>query len=80
MQEGYNGLLRDKTRPSRIRPLRSNVTERVVTLTQTDLPAHAVVLSVDEKSQIQALFLYKMTRSQRARTWMLACRACLQLK
>src|SRR5208282_3447755 len=71
MKEGYDGLLRDKTRPSRIPPLGSNITERVVTLTQTDPqfvgklrdivglyvdpPAHAVVLSVDEKSQIQAL-------------------------
>ena len=41
MQEGYDGLLRDKTRPSRIAPLRSNITERVVTLTQTDPPAEA---------------------------------------
>jgi len=117
MQEGYDGLLRDKTRPSRIPPLASNIVERVVSLTQTDPPteathwtaammakaadisassvlriwrahglqphrvkqfklstdprfvdklrdivglyvdppAHAVVLSVDEKSQIQAL-------------------------
>jgi transposase len=117
MQEGYDGLPRDKTRRSRIPPLGSNITERVVTLTQTappaeathwtsarmakivdisassvqriwrahglqphrvkqfklstdpqfvdklrdivglyvDPPAHAAVLSVDEKSQIQAL-------------------------
>ncbi len=117
MEAGYNGLLHDKTRPSRIPPLGSNITERVVALTQTDPsaeathwtsammakvadisassvqriwrahglqphrlkqfklstdpqfvdklrdivglyvdpPAHAVVLSVDEKSQIQAL-------------------------
>ena len=117
MAEGVEGLTRDKTRPSRIPPLGSGVTERVVTLTQTappteathwtsammakvvgisassvqriwrahglqphrvkqfklstdprfvdklrdvvglyvDPPAHAVVLSVDEKSQIQAL-------------------------
>src|ERR1700740_1850453 len=117
MEAGYDGLLHDKTRPSRIPPLGSGVTERVVTLTQTappteathwtsammakvvgisassvqriwrahglqphrvkqfklstdprfvdklrdvvglyvDPPAHAVVLSVDEKSQIQAL-------------------------
>src|SRR5262249_3556827 len=39
MQEGYDGLLRDKTRPSRIRPLGSSVTERVVMLTQTEPPA-----------------------------------------
>src|ERR1700716_3658168 len=41
MQEGYDGLLRDKTRRSRIQPLGSNITERVVTLTQTDPPAEA---------------------------------------
>jgi transposase len=115
--EGVDGLLRDKTRPSRIRPLDPSVAERVVALTMTDPPgqtthwtaatmaaqtgisassvqriwrahglqphrvrqfklsndpefvtklrdvvglyvdppAHAIVLSVDEKSQIQAL-------------------------
>src|SRR5258708_20993190 len=117
MEAGYDSLLHDKTRPSRIPPLGSGITERVVTLTETarrteathsssvmmakvvgisassvqriwrahglqphrvkqfklstdprfvdklrdvvglyvDPPAHAVVLSVDEKSQIQAL-------------------------
>ena len=117
MQEGYDGLLRDKTRPSRILPLGADVTERIVVLTlqdppgeathwtgammakaagvsvssvqriwrahglephrirqfklsndpnfvaklrdvvglYVDPPAHAIVLSVDEKSQIQAL-------------------------
>ena len=117
MVAGLDGLLRDKTRPSRIPPLGAQVAERVVALTLTDPPgeithwtsaamaeaagisvssvqriwrghglqphrmrqfklssdplfaakvrdivglyvdppAHAVVLSVDEKSQIQAL-------------------------
>ncbi len=117
MQEGVGGLLRDKTRPSRVPPLTPEVAERVVALTlgpprgevthwtaaamaavsgvsissvqriwrrhglqphrirqfklsrdpqfaaklrdivglYVDPPAHAVVLSVDEKSQIQAL-------------------------
>ena len=117
MHEGVEGLLRDKTRPSRVAPLPPAVSERVVALTQTDPPgetthwtgvamakaagislssvqriwrahglqphrvqqfklsrdpefvpklrdivglyvdppAHAMVLSVDEKSQIQAL-------------------------
>src|ERR1039458_2507384 len=41
MQEGYDGLLRDKTRPSRILRLGSNITERVATLTQTDPPPEA---------------------------------------
>jgi transposase len=116
-EEGVEGLLRDKTRPSRIPPLAAEVAERVLALTLTDPPveathwtaammagqvgvsassvqriwrshglqphrvrqfklssdplfvarlrdvvglyvdppAHAVVLSVDEKSQIQAL-------------------------
>jgi len=117
MQEGVSGLLRDKTRPSRIPPLEAEVVARVVEWTQADPPgevthwtaaamakatgisvssvqriwrahglqphrvqqfklsrdpdfvpklrdivglyvdppAHAIVLSVDEKSQIQAL-------------------------
>jgi transposase len=117
MEEGFDGLLRDKTRPSRVAPLGADVAERVVALTQTeppgetthwtapmmakesgisvtsvqriwrshglqphrvrqfklstdvkfverlrdvvglyvDPPAHAIVLSFDEKSQIQAL-------------------------
>ena len=117
MVDGVDGLLRDKTRPSRVPPLGADVTAAVVKLTQTDPPgettqwtaatmakqigispssvhriwranglrphqvrqfklsndpnfaaklhdivglyvdppAHAVVLSVDEKSQIQAL-------------------------
>lgn len=117
MAEGVDGLVRDKTRPPRIRPLEQAVLDRVVALTNTappheathwtagamaaavgvsvssvqriwrahqlrphrfrsfklsndpafadkvqdvvglyvDPPAHAVVLSIDEKSQIQAL-------------------------
>ena len=118
MRAGIEGLLRDKTRPSRIPPLGAEVTAKVVALTQRrsagrndpldgrddgakqsasapvrysasggrtgcsrtgcassscrvtrnscpnsgifvgldiDPPAHAIVLSVDEKSQIQAL-------------------------
>jgi len=41
MEEGFVGLLRDKTRPPRIPPLESNVAERVVALTLTDPPAEA---------------------------------------
>ena len=117
MEDGFDGLLRDKTRPSRIKPLGAEAAERVVALTlgdppgetshwtgvlmakaaglsvssvqgiwrahglqphrvrqfklsndlrfvdklrdvvglYVDPPAHAIVLSVDEKSQIQAL-------------------------
>ena len=38
MEEGVDGLLRDKTRPPRIPPLPPDVAERVVALTMTDPP------------------------------------------
>jgi len=41
MVEGFEGLLRDKTRASRIPPLGTEVTERVVALTLNDPPAEA---------------------------------------
>ena len=40
-QEGYDGLLRDKTRPPHIPPLGPEVAERVVALTLSDPPAEA---------------------------------------
>src|ERR1700757_823321 len=41
MQEGFEGLLRDKTRPSRNPPLGADVVARVVEITQTDPPGEA---------------------------------------
>jgi transposase len=41
MEEGFDGLLRDKTRPSRVLPLGAEVAERVIALTLTDPPAEA---------------------------------------
>src|SRR6201981_1195824 len=41
MQEGFDGLLRDKTRPSRIPALGPDVAERVVALTLQDPPGEA---------------------------------------
>src|SRR5215210_8728137 len=41
MLEGVDGLLRDKTRPSRIKPLGPDIAERVVRLTLTDPPLEA---------------------------------------
>src|SRR6266700_7269741 len=38
MEEGVEGLLRDKTRPSRIAPLGPDVAERVVALTSSPPP------------------------------------------
>src|SRR5258708_21850166 len=40
-EEGLDGLLRDKTRPSRVKPLDHDVAERVVALTLTDPPVEA---------------------------------------
>ena len=44
MQAGYDGLLRDKTRPSRIPRLGSDIAERVVALTLADPPTGLLVL------------------------------------
>ena len=41
MQAGYDGLLRDKTRPSRIPSLGSDIAEHVVSLSRTDPPIEA---------------------------------------
>src|ERR1700756_4815860 len=38
MQEGFEGLLRDKTRPSRVPPLGEDVAERIVALTLQEPP------------------------------------------
>ena len=40
-QEGYDALLRDKTRPSHIPPLGPEMAERVVALTLSDPPVEA---------------------------------------
>ena len=40
-QEGVDGLLRDKTRPSRVKPLRQEVIDKVVALTAIEPPHEA---------------------------------------
>ena len=47
MEEGTDGLLRDKTRPSRIPPLGPEVAERVVALTLTDPSAETTHWTAD---------------------------------
>jgi transposase len=47
MCEGVAGLLRDKTRPSRIAPLAPDVAERVVALTLTDAPGETTHWTAD---------------------------------
>jgi transposase len=67
MQEGFDGLLRDKTRPSRIRPLGSNITERVVTLTQTDPPAEATHWTAAMMAKVVDISASSVQRIWRAR-------------
>jgi len=45
--EGFEGLLRDKTRPSRIPPLGADITERVVALSLEDPPAETTHWTAD---------------------------------
>lgn len=47
MTAGFNGLLRDKTRPSRVKPLGPAVAERVVAQTLTDPPVEATHWTAD---------------------------------
>jgi len=47
MSEGVDGLLRDKTRPSRIPPLGPEVAERVVALTLSDAPGETTHWTAD---------------------------------
>ncbi len=50
MAEGFDGLLRDKARPSLAAPLVVDVAEQVVALTQTDPPA---LLAASSQRQIK---------------------------
>jgi transposase len=55
MQEGVDGLLRDKTRPSRIPPLGPQAAERVVALTQTEPPVEATHWTADLMAQASGI-------------------------
>jgi len=71
MAAGADGLLREKTRPSRIAPLKPDVIKRVVALTLTDAPgetthwtatmmADASKITSEPKSSVDvALFLLR---------------------
>ena len=50
-EQGVDGLLRDKTRPSRIPPLGPAVAERVVALTLADPPGETTHWSADMMAQ-----------------------------
>jgi transposase len=66
MQGGVDGLLRDKTRRSRISPLPPEVAERVVALTLADPPGestHWTVTAMAEASGISASSVRRIWRS-----------------
>jgi transposase len=50
-EEGFEGLLRDKTRPSRIPPLGPEVAERMVALTLADPPCETTHWTADMMAQ-----------------------------
>jgi transposase len=66
MQAGVDGLLRDKTRPSRIPPLAPEVAERVVVLTLGDPPGettHWTAAAMAKASGISASAVRRIWRS-----------------
>ena len=50
--EGVDGLLRDKTRPSRIKPLGAEAAERVVALTLGEPPGEMTHWALSEQRQV----------------------------
>jgi transposase len=66
MQAGVDGLLRDKTRPSRIPPLSPEVVERVVALTLADPPGettHWTAAAMAEASGVSVTSVQRIWRS-----------------
>jgi transposase len=66
MQAGVDGLLRDKTRPSRIAPLGQDIPERVVALTLTDPPVEATHWTADLMAQASGISASAVRRIWRA--------------
>ena len=65
-QEGFEGLLRDKTRPSRIRPLGAEVAERVVALTLTEPPREATHWTAGAMAEASGISVSSVQRIWRA--------------
>ena len=66
MEEGFEGLLRDKTRASRIPPLGAEVGERVVALTLNDPPAEATHWTAAMMAKQTAISISSVQRIWRA--------------
>ncbi len=58
MTEGVDGLLRDKTRPSRVPPLGPEVAERVVALTLADPPAETTYWTAAMMAKAAGIFVH----------------------
>jgi transposase len=67
MEEGFEGLLRDKTRPSRIKPLGAEVAERVVALTLGEPPGETTHWTGALMAKVAGLSLSSVQRIWRAR-------------
>src|SRR5260221_13598222 len=67
MTAGVDGLLRDKTRPSRVPPLGREVAERVVSLTQGDPPGETTHWTAAAMAEATAISVSSVQRIWRAR-------------
>ena len=66
MTAGVDGLLRDKTRPSRVPPLGADVAERVVALTQTDPPGETTHWTAGAMAKATGISVSSVQRIWRA--------------
>lgn len=66
MHEGVEGLLRDRTRPSRIKPLASAVVDRVVELTRADPPGETTHWTADAMAEASGVSASAVRRIWRA--------------
>ena len=62
MTDGVAGLLRDKTRPSRIPPLEADVAARVVAATQADPPGEATHWTAAAMARLQGISVSSVQR------------------
>ena len=66
MEQGVAGLLHDKTRPSRIPPLRAEIAERVIALTQQDPPGETAHWTAGMMAQAAGISVSSVQRIWRA--------------
>ena len=66
MEEGVDGLLRDKTRPSRIPPLGASIIERVVALTQSDPPGETTHWTAEAMARVVGISVSSVQRIWRS--------------